>query len=467
MGLQPRYLLYLLTAVLTAVSALALLLATAGAAGALSLPVGVTGPTTVTAPTVTTPIVTTPTVTTPTVTTPTVTTPKVTTPTTPTVTTPEVTTPKVTTPKVTTPRLTTAAVTTPKATTPKLTTPRLTAPTAPLARSAPLVGSLPVVGGGGSRTISQSLPLGGGSLGGLGGGGGGPAGPGLSGGGGGGLSALLGGPSGGGGPGGTAGSTGVGGGPAGTASTAGTSSSLMPLLLTAERTGGLGGRAALRSKSFLALRDIVAGLRPCFGTLGTLERRVLMLRFGLGGRLPLTRGGVARALGISTGAARRAELHGLTRLEGASRTGCAGSAGAAYVLDPTTIGNLITTALAGRDSQVGPLASASGHAALVNPAQTWPSVSSSGSLRSALLAMALAGALLLLAGLVLRRTRLVPVPAGSERVARRRRQPIAPPPGARSTRTQRQRTAHARTNGRRAGGARQARQGVGAGPRSR
>jgi hypothetical protein len=237
---------------------------------------------------------------------------------------------------------------------------------------------------------------------------------------------------------------------------------LLSILLTAERLGNLGGLAALRNESFLALREAVTRLTPCFGRLAGLERRVLVLRFGLNGRLPLSRTGVARALHISPGAARRAELHALSSLDGASRTGCAGSAGATYVLNPSTLGNLLT-ALGGTDPKVAQLASANGLAAIVNPGQTWPSVSNE-NLPAALLAIALVGALFLLAGMVLRRQRVVPLPARSEPLARRRRPGSMPP----SPAAGRQRVARAGTNGHRSNGSGTTeRESVGAGSRDR
>jgi hypothetical protein len=66
------------------------------------------------------------------------------------------------------------------------------------------------------------------------------------------------------------------------------------------------------------LRRAVARLRGCFYALSHLQRRVLMLRGGIGDRPPMSRGAVARQLEISRVRVRRAERRGLRRLRAAA-----------------------------------------------------------------------------------------------------------------------------------------------------
>src|SRR5205807_2099650 len=74
------------------------------------------------------------------------------------------------------------------------------------------------------------------------------------------------------------------------------------------------------------LRTEVKQLSGCLGTLPSLQRRLLGLRAGLGGRA-LSRGAAARRLGISTGRARALERGGLRSLRSSARSGgCGGGA---------------------------------------------------------------------------------------------------------------------------------------------
>jgi hypothetical protein len=185
---------------------------------------------------------------------------------------------------------------------------------------------------------------------------------------------------------------------------------LLSLLLASERAGATSGLAALYNIPFMTLRAFVAGLEPCFGTLDPLERRVVALRFGLLGGLPLSPRAVGRALGISRGTAQALELGALARLDGASHAGCGGAAaGPAYMFDPTTVAGLLTAGLGATRSVT--LGEPAGFAGVGTPANIWPSVSSAGSLEKALTVAILVGGLLLVAGLaLLRRRAAAPLP---------------------------------------------------------
>ena len=75
-------------------------------------------------------------------------------------------------------------------------------------------------------------------------------------------------------------------------------------------------------------------LRACLDGLPTLERRVLVLRAGLGPRQPRARARVARALDLSARRVRRLERRGLRRLRGLARGGCGGGAPAPIARRP-------------------------------------------------------------------------------------------------------------------------------------
>ena len=93
-----------------------------------------------------------------------------------------------------------------------------------------------------------------------------------------------------------------------------------------------GRRTALRRvRRERRLRTTVRRLQGCFGGLGRLERRVLVLRAGIGAGPPRTRTQVARRLDVSTRRVTRLERHGvrtLRRLAGAGR--CVGGGGGQF-----------------------------------------------------------------------------------------------------------------------------------------
>jgi hypothetical protein len=95
------------------------------------------------------------------------------------------------------------------------------------------------------------------------------------------------------------------------------------------------------------LRREVRRLSPCLDALSSLERRVLVLRAGLGGRRALSRGATARRLGISVRRAVAAERRGLGRLTRANRaTGC-GRGGA-----PPSFSGSVAVAVAVADAPI-------------------------------------------------------------------------------------------------------------------
>jgi hypothetical protein len=75
----------------------------------------------------------------------------------------------------------------------------------------------------------------------------------------------------------------------------------------------------------------VRRLSACLDGLPALERRVLVLRAGLGPRRPRSRARVARALDLTTRRVARVERRGLRRLRGLARSGCGGRAPASSV----------------------------------------------------------------------------------------------------------------------------------------
>jgi hypothetical protein len=74
------------------------------------------------------------------------------------------------------------------------------------------------------------------------------------------------------------------------------------------------------------LRQVVGRLRGCLDGLPVLERRVLILRAGVGPGDPRSRARVARATDLSTRRVARLERRGLRRLRGLARGGCGMSA---------------------------------------------------------------------------------------------------------------------------------------------
>jgi hypothetical protein len=92
-----------------------------------------------------------------------------------------------------------------------------------------------------------------------------------------------------------------------------------------------------RARGERRLRKTVDRLQGCLGGLGRLERRVLVLRAGLGAGPPRTRSRVARRLDLSTRRVTRLEHRGvraLRKLAGAGRCGSRSAPGAAE--DSTT-----------------------------------------------------------------------------------------------------------------------------------
>jgi DNA-binding CsgD family transcriptional regulator len=95
---------------------------------------------------------------------------------------------------------------------------------------------------------------------------------------------------------------------------------------------GKRGRGRAKAKRRRAdawrLRAVVAKLEACFYALSRRERRVIVLRAGLGGRRPHSRSEVARRLNISRRGVRRVERRALGRLRlTARRDGCTAGAG--------------------------------------------------------------------------------------------------------------------------------------------
>ena len=92
----------------------------------------------------------------------------------------------------------------------------------------------------------------------------------------------------------------------------------------APRAAGAATIARHSARRERRLRRTVTRLRACLDGLPTLERRVLVLRAGLGPRHPRPRARVARVLDVSTTRVRRLERRGLRRLRGLARGGCGG-----------------------------------------------------------------------------------------------------------------------------------------------
>lgn len=84
---------------------------------------------------------------------------------------------------------------------------------------------------------------------------------------------------------------------------------------------------AARHRADRRLRSVVKRLSGCLGRVGHTERRVLVLRAGVGDARALSRAAVARRLEIPSGRVARAERHGIRRLRALSqRHGCASGA---------------------------------------------------------------------------------------------------------------------------------------------
>jgi hypothetical protein len=80
----------------------------------------------------------------------------------------------------------------------------------------------------------------------------------------------------------------------------------------------------------------VRRLSGCLGELGAGQRRVLLLRAGIGPRPALTRAQVSRRLDASLVRVRRLERRGLQRLRAFERAGGCGSAAGGYSVMPST-----------------------------------------------------------------------------------------------------------------------------------
>jgi hypothetical protein len=196
------------------------------------------------------------------------------------------------------------------------------------------------------------------------------------------------------------------------------------VLLRAEAGLFAGALTSTRGASFEALQAAVAGLAGCVGEVGPLEQRVLVLRFGLDGGSPRSLGAVARALGVSRAGALRTERRALQSLRVSSATtGCAAAgSGIATIFDPTTIG-LPAAALLGASASANGFSTAAQMAAGPAGAATpvWPRLSH-GSIGWLLISLATLGALLTLAGALMRGwVPPLPFPAGSRALERIRR----------------------------------------------
>jgi hypothetical protein len=88
------------------------------------------------------------------------------------------------------------------------------------------------------------------------------------------------------------------------------------------------------------LRRSVERLSTCLDELPTAQRRVLVLRTGLGSADPRTRRGVARKLDIGVRRVARLERTGLRRARALDRTGACGSAssGGGAIVSPGSLG---------------------------------------------------------------------------------------------------------------------------------
>jgi hypothetical protein len=210
-----------------------------------------------------------------------------------------------------------------------------------------------------------------------------------------------------------------------------------------------------RSAAFLALRETVAALTPCFGVLAPLQQSVLELRFGLAGLRAHSRRAVARALGISNSRTRSLERGALRKLRRATQRGsCHGGAspaGASIVFAPEAIGGLLESVFgATATPENGPGASVPQAAPATPGSPGWPAGAGKGS-RALLTVFVMAGGLLLLAGVVLRRgERSWPLPADDARrrehgeAAPARRSSSRPGPVAAVPSELRRRTRHGR-----------------------
>jgi hypothetical protein len=92
------------------------------------------------------------------------------------------------------------------------------------------------------------------------------------------------------------------------------------LAVAAARRGPRGARRIVRERR---LRRAVRRLEPCLDVVSSFQRRVLVLRSGLGKARPHTRRGTAHRLGVSLPRVTRAERRGVRAISRADRaTGC-------------------------------------------------------------------------------------------------------------------------------------------------
>jgi hypothetical protein len=99
------------------------------------------------------------------------------------------------------------------------------------------------------------------------------------------------------------------------------------------------------------LRRLVLALPACVQRLSTIERRVLVLRAGVGAGAPRSRGAVARQLDLTVRRVTRVERAGVRRLRTLGRSdGCASTVASPTELARATLpaGTVATAGLAGR-----------------------------------------------------------------------------------------------------------------------
>lgn len=106
-------------------------------------------------------------------------------------------------------------------------------------------------------------------------------------------------------------------------------------------------RQAGRKRAERRLRRAVRRLSGCLSTLPAFERRVLVLRSGLGRARPRSARGVARRLGVPTRRVSRAERRGLRRLRAADRRSGCGTATVGPVPGAPAFGPLTPLELTG------------------------------------------------------------------------------------------------------------------------
>jgi hypothetical protein len=95
-------------------------------------------------------------------------------------------------------------------------------------------------------------------------------------------------------------------------------------------------------------------LGACLDGLPALERRVLVLRSGLGSRRPRSRAGVGRALDLSARRVGRLERRGLRRLRGLARGHCAGEPAQLVAFMPAPAWDMATSVSAARGPFAAP-----------------------------------------------------------------------------------------------------------------